>query len=91
MPKRTVSPQHEMRFTGFGICEMANIDPGRNRRRYYCISLQPGLFELILKRQWGRLGCRQRVKDEYCENLESALKRANRIYRERLRNGYREM
>jgi len=90
MAKRLVQLQHKPRFEGFGLCEMANIDPDRNRKRYYCISLQPGLFDLILERQWGRLGGRCRVKHEFCQDISQAVKRANQLYRQRILNGYKE-
>jgi len=62
-----------------------------NRRRYYCILLQPGLFEISLQRQWGRLRSKKlRVRDESFGDLDLAIQRANRLYKERLRRGYRE-
>lgn len=89
--QRHVAVQQEKRFEGFGLCELAQVDPDRNRRRYYCILLQPGLFEISLQRQWGRLGSKKlRVRDESFGSLDLAMQRANRLYRERLRRGYRE-
>jgi len=91
MAHRKVSAEQQSRFEGFGLCEMAQVDPERNRRRYYCIMLQPGLFEISLQRQWGRLGSKKlRVRDESFDSLESAVLRANRLYRERLQRGYQE-
>lgn len=81
----------QKRFLDFGYVEMTNIDHERNRRRYYCISLQPGLFDLILQRRWGRIGCRPQTKDLFVGSTEEAIKMANRIYREKYRKGYREV
>jgi len=78
------------RFNSFGICELRNEDPDRNRRRYYCIDLQQGLFELILLRQWGRIGCRPREMRQYFESVDDAVVEANRLYRQKNRRGYRE-
>lgn len=91
MARHKVSSEQQSRFGGFGLCEMAQIDPERNRRRYYCIMLQPGLFEISLQRQWGRLGSKKlRVRDESFGSLDLAMQRANHLYQERLRRGYRE-
>jgi predicted DNA-binding WGR domain protein len=81
----------EGRFTGFGICELAMIDPGRNRRRYYCIAVQPGLFAVSVVRQWGRLGCRLRQKVLFFGAVEEAFDCANRLYRVKTGKGYREL
>jgi len=36
---------------------LEHIDPARNRRRWYVLSVQPTLFgEWALIREWGRLG-----------------------------------
>lgn len=81
----------ENKFQGFGLCELAQVNPERNRRRYYCILLQPGLFDISLQRQWGRLGSKKlRVRDESFDSMDLAMQRANRLYRERLRRGYLE-
>lgn len=91
MARRTNANEQEKKFSGFGLCEMAQVDPDRNRRRYYCILLQPGLFEISLQRQWGRIGSKRlRVRDESFSSLDMATQRANRLYRERLKRGYLE-
>ena len=91
MKKRKVAGEPaEKRFATFGLCELTQIDPDRNRRRYYCISLQAGLFDLILQRQWGRLGCRPQFKDEFFTDIQDGIKQANRLYRQKVRKGYRE-
>ena len=79
-----------VRFETFGMCELACVDPDRNRRRYYCISLQPGLFDMIVQRQWGRLGSQPRTKDEFYNSIEEGVRRANTLYREKIRRGYQE-
>ena len=36
---------------------LRRIDPDRNMKRYYCMSVQPTLFgEWALLREWGRIG-----------------------------------
>jgi len=83
MLETNVAPRQWKRFDTFGVVEMAHIDPAQNRRRYYCISLQPGLFDVSLQRLWGRLGRKPRVKNEFCESLDDALSKANRLYRQK--------
>lgn len=78
------------RFSEFGICEMAQIDPARNRYRYYCIIIQPGLFEVSVQRRWGRVGHRPREKDTFFGDLADAVGYANRLYRTKARRGYSE-
>ena len=90
MAEQSITKEQINRFTSFGLCEMKLVDPDQNKKRYYCILLQPGLFDITLQRQWGRLGSRPRVKDEFCEDINEALKRANRLYREKVKKGYRE-
>lgn len=91
MARRKASEEGQKRFEGFGLCELAQVDPTRNRRRYYCLLLQPGLFEISLQRQWGRIGSKKlRVRDESFDDMAVATQRANRLYRERLKRGYRE-
>ena len=79
------------RFTSFGICELSMIDPCRNRRRFYCIAVQPGLFAVAVIRQWGRLGCRLRQKGCFFMDMTEALDWANRLYRTKVKRGYREL
>lgn len=79
------------RFSSFTICELAQIDPFRNRRRYYCIAIQPGLFAVAVVRQWGRLSCRLRQKSCFFVGLDEALAWANRLYTMKTRKGYREL
>ena len=81
---------HEARLTTYGICELSKIVPALNQRRYYGIAIQPGLFDITLHRQWGRVGCRPRVMDEYFDSLDLALVKANSLYWTKIRRGYRE-
>jgi len=82
--------QHE-RFNAFGICEMTQISPERNRYRYYSISIQPGLFEVSVQRRWGRVGGKPRIKDQFFADLHEAVRYANHFYRKKSGRGYREI
>lgn len=81
----------DKRFSDYGVCELAKIEPSLNQKRYYGISVQPGLFEVILHRQWGRLGCRPRSMNEYFDSIELAVAKANSLYGIKTRRGYREV
>ena len=78
------------RFDAFGICEMTQIDPARNRYRYYSISIQPGLFEVSVQRRWGRVGYHPRERDAFFGDFKAAVSYANHLYRSKTRRGYRE-
>lgn len=81
----------QKRFKTYGICEMTRIDPARNRYRYYCIAIQPGLFEVAVQRRWGRVGRQPRGKNTFFQELQDAVHFANRLYRTKTRRGYLEL
>jgi predicted DNA-binding WGR domain protein len=78
------------RFDAFGFCEMTQINPERNRYRYYSISIQPGLFEVSVQRSWGRVGGKTRTKDQFFADLQEAVRYANLFYRKKSGRGYCE-
>ena len=78
------------RFSDFGFCELRQVDPDKNRRRYYCLEVQPGLFDISVQRYWGRIGSRPRMISQYFEDPAEAMLCANRIYQQKLRRGYKE-
>jgi predicted DNA-binding WGR domain protein len=80
-----------MPFESYGKVEIFWIVPDLNRKRYYCISVEPGLFGPVLIRSWGRIGeGRLRSKEHFfpAEDLPEALKRANRLFTKKLNKGY---
>ena len=80
-----------MAFEDYGSVEIFWIVPDLNRRRYYCISVEPGLFGPVLTRSWGRIGVgRMRSKEHFFPegNLNEALASANRLLSAKLRKGY---
>lgn len=78
------------RFVEYGFCELRQIDPEKNRRRYYCIEVQPGLFDVSVQRCWGRLGTKPRTLWHYFDDIKDALKAANMLYSQKLTKGYAE-
>jgi predicted DNA-binding WGR domain protein len=80
-----------MAFEGYGSVEIFWIVPDLNRKRCYCISVEPGLFGPVLIRSWGRIGVgRMRSKEQFFPEgkLNEALDRANRLLATKLRKGY---
>jgi len=78
-------------FDGYGYIEAVWIDEDRNRRRYYRISVEPGLFGPIISRTWGRIGARNLRQKEHLFSLEDfkeALKLANSLLTQKLQKGY---
>jgi predicted DNA-binding WGR domain protein len=80
-----------MTFDGYGSVEIFWIVPDLNRKRCYCISVEPGLFGPVLTRSWGRIGVgRMRSKEHFFPegDIEAALNKANRLLEAKLRKGY---
>ncbi len=80
-----------MAIESYGRVELFWIVPDLNRRRYYSISVEPGLFGPILSRSWGRIGVgKLRNKEHFFPegNLNEALTMANRLLAAKLRKGY---
>ena len=80
-----------MAFEDYGSVEIFWIVPDLNRKRCYCISVEPGLFGPVLTRSWGRIGVgRMRSKEQFFPegNLNEALEKANKLLAIKLRKGY---
>ena len=68
---------------------LRRVDDSRNMWRFYKLCLQPTLFgEVMLVRNWGRVGTNGQVKFETFEAAEDAEKVLNRIERSKRRRGY---
>jgi predicted DNA-binding WGR domain protein len=68
---------------------LRRVDDSRNMWRFYKLCLQPTLFgEVMLVRNWGRVGTNGQVKFETFEAAEDAEKAMNRIERSKRRRGY---
>ncbi|MEQ8375280.1 MAG: WGR domain-containing protein [Roseibium aggregatum] len=70
---------------------LRRIDPARNMRRFYCLTVQPTLFGgASLIRDWGRIGTRGQTMMETFESPADAARALVRIERTKKRRGYRE-
>ena len=66
------------------------IDPARNKKRYYTLSLQANLFgEISLIRNWGRLGSKRgQSKTDLYFNDQMARTAMQALIRQKLSRGY---
>jgi len=68
---------------------LRRVDESRNMRRFYRLCLQPTLFgEVMLVRNWGRIGTNGRVKFATFEAAEDAEEMRDRIELSKRRRGY---
>ena len=68
------------------------IDPDRNHKKFYELSVDMLLFGPTVTRRWGRIGSRRpRTLSKDYETWEEAKRELNGILRKRERRGYREM
>ena len=69
--------------------QMRRIDPARNMRRYYRMSIQPDLFGGVsLVREWGRIGARGQMMSEQHMDEGQAVTALMKLARVKQRRGY---
>jgi len=69
---------------------LVSIDPERNRRSYYALSVHRDLFGTWrLQREWGRIGRPGRMRLEVHASVGAALDALESLGRAKLRRGYR--
>ncbi|MBO9422707.1 WGR domain-containing protein [Labrenzia sp. R4_2] len=70
---------------------LRRIDPTRNMRRFYSLTVQPTLFGgASLIRDWGPIGTRGKTMMVTFDNPADAANALMRIERSKKRRGYRE-
>lgn len=68
---------------------MIRFDPARNMARFYALSLEPTLFgEVMLVRNWGRIGTRGQVMTQTFAQADEATEALNTLRRQKARKGY---
>ncbi|MCL5962723.1 MAG: WGR domain-containing protein [Chloroflexi bacterium] len=68
---------------------LVNIDPAKNRFRFYILLWQPDLWgHLSLVRRWGRIGTQGRTADIPYSDRLSAQGSVRKVIRRRLQHGY---
>ena len=66
------------------------IDPARNRQRFYTLQLAPNLFGAwSLIRSWGRLGTLGQQRTSWHDTQEAAEQACDRLLQAKQRRGYR--
>ncbi len=71
---------------------MHRIDPAKNMRRRYELSVQPTLFgPVAVIRHWGRIGGGGQTKEDWLPSEAEATARAAQILSEKRRRGYVEL
>lgn len=71
-------------------CLLYQIDPARNRRRFYAVRIERGLFgKWGVIRHWGRLGTHGQQRTSWHDTHEEAEHALQRKLREKQRRGYR--
>jgi len=78
-------------FQDYGKVEVVCIAPHLNKKRYYCVSVEAGLFGPVLVGTWGRIGWKnlRRIEQFFPEgSLSQVLDKANRVLAVKMRRGY---
>jgi len=66
------------------------IDPARNRQRFYTLQLAPNLFNAwSLIRTWGRIGASGQQRIDWHDTKEAAEQARDRLLQAKQRRGYR--
>lgn len=69
--------------------QMRRVDPARNMRRFYRMSIQPDLFGgASLVREWGRIGSRGQMMSEQHPDEGQAIIALMKLARVKQRRGY---
>ncbi|TQM94650.1 putative DNA-binding WGR domain protein [Roseinatronobacter monicus] len=69
--------------------QMRRVDPARNMRRFYRMSIQPDLFGgASLVREWGRIGYRGQMMIEPHADEGQAVTALMKLARAKQRRGY---
>jgi len=68
---------------------LRRVDPTRNMSRFWSVRLQPSLFEeVLLVRNWGRIGSRGQERSYWFSTRQAALAAFEKITSAKRRRGY---
>ena len=69
---------------------MTKIDPAKNMRRFYTLSVQPNLFGgHSVMRCWGRIGTQGQLKIDMHQTEADAIDASDRLNTSKRKRGYR--
>lgn len=79
-------------MTDAPLFHLERRDPARNMKRFYRLSIERDLFgEILLIREWGRIGRQGRRKTEPHADADIARQAATRLARIKRQRGYVEI
>ena len=85
--KRVMPSDGVVHFQAYA--HLVNVDPDKNRYRFYTLTWQPSLFGgLALVRSWGRIGTSGRSRAIFFADQEGAQKAVEEIMKRRMAHGY---
>ena len=68
---------------------LTRIRPTKNERRFYAVSITSDLFgNVLIVRNWGRIGTGGHMRHDTHDTFSSALVEADRIVRSKRKRGY---
>lgn len=71
------------------MIRLLRINPEKNERRYYKLSIQHGLFgNTALIREWGRIGQSGSAMTQWFDNGDDAICELEKLQAQKLRKGY---
>jgi predicted DNA-binding WGR domain protein len=71
---------------------LRRVEPQKNMRRFYALSLQPDLFGTVsVVREWGRIGQPGTVRREVCTDVTAARAALALRMSMKLKRGYRRV
>ena len=87
MGKRVMPSDGVVHFQAYA--HLVNVDPDKNRYRFYTLTWQPSLFEGgAIVRRWGRIGTEGRWRPLFFPSRQEAQKTVEGILKRRLGHGY---
>lgn len=87
-----IAPSDNGGMTNTSLFHLERRDPARNMKRFYRLAVERDLFgEILLVREWGRIGRQGRRRIEPQSDTEAALMRASTLARAKRRRGYVEI
>lgn len=89
---RQVGENPTMSHDDTGLVYLRRIDPTRNMRRFYSLSIQPTLFGgASVVRNWGRIGMNGQAMTETFDKTAQAHAALARLERTKRRRGYNDV
>lgn len=83
-------PENPFMTRSADCIHLRRYDPTRNMARFYRVTLEATLFgEIVIRRNWGRIGTRGQSREFVVPTMEVALRVMGDLRTGKLRRGYR--